>query len=833
MASLGSGGLGMGITFVLKDKFTQVGKKIRQEQDRLFGSTNKLADGATASMSKITSAKLLAGGIAILAPLTAFVKASAQLSDGLADVQKTTGLTNAELSKFRDTVEGLDTRTSIADLLEIGTVGGRLGVAKEELEGFTAAVDKAVVALGDDFSGGAEQIASNLGTIKTLFKDTKNLKFDDALNQIGSALNELGNKGNNSAPGVADFTKRLGQLGGIAPKLSETLGIGATLQELGLSAEIAAGGVGNLFFMASKNSEKFASQMNISTDALKDMINTDPNKLLIDLASSFSNMDNDAALSALEGMGVGSAEAKKVVLGLSKSVDILKSRQLTAAKAMKDGTSLTSEFNLKNNTLQANIDKLTKRLTILAQRIGDAVAPVFMVLGTIVGIVVEGLLLLAKSPVGNFLLKLITIVALAAVGMAFYNLAIQPVISSLKKMAIQASATIVSLLPFILAALPFIIFITVIKKSVDAFKAFNGVIGTGFTLFLQRVGGLVAGIMEIVTSWDSVTETFLLSKGLAQKLKQLGILDLVIAIGTWVVRLIEFVKGLWSGLKVAFSIFKGVGIFLLGIFKPLGTLLSFIGGLIGKNTTQVKAWLKAGKVVGVVMGFLLTGIAIKLLIIGASLVALAVIWVAQWVMMGLSAALALAIIIIKIAIIGASIVALAVIWIAQWIMMGLAAVVALLPIIIIFAVIAVAVVGIYMLIDWLMGKFNELWGDSTSWLDFGKNMLSNIWEGIKSGWSSFTSWLSGAMASIPVIGKFFEDEESTATVNQQINGAGNTNELGSSIAAQKGLVSSPAQSFIAGAGAQQQGVQQINLLVDGNKMAEVINDKNTLEQARE
>lgn len=778
MATLGSSGLGMGIVFTLKDQFTGVAKKIQAEQARLKGTTEGLASGVSKSMSKITSAKLLAGGVAVLAPLGAMVNMAAELSDQLANVQKTTGLTDTELGKLRDTVESFDTRTSIADLLEIGTVGGRLGVAKDELNGFIETVDKAVVALGDDFSGGAEQIATELGKIKTLFGDTKNLKFDDALNQIGSALNELGNSGANSAPSVANFTRRIGQLGKLAPTLSQTLGLGATLEELGLRADIAAGGVTDLILKFGKKPQAFADLMKITKKQFVGLLENNPNDLIIRLAKSLEEMDSTKMIQTLEGLTVGSQESIKTILALTGKTDLLVKRQKLAAKAMSEGLSLQAEFDIKNRTLQAEIDKLSKKFLILAQRIGTIVAPIFMGLGVVVSGLVTVLTELVKSPIGKFLLQLTTVVALGAVSWGAYTLAVKPAIKALANFGKQAVITLVAMAPYVLLILPFIALIEVIRRSRKAFADFNGVIGTGFTLFLQRVGGVVEGILAIASSWDNVTETFLLSKGLAQKLQQLGILDFVVALGTWIVRIIEFFKGMLAGVRMVFSWVAKLGAMIMKLFKPVLGIFSSLAKMVGVNTTNVKLWMEAGKMAGIV--------------IGAALVFIA----------------------------------------ANFVIMGISALVAMLPILATLALIGLAIWAVIKIGQWLIDKFHELWGESTGWLDFGKNMVMKIWEGVKSIWGSFTGWLTDAMKNIPGVGQFFEDEEATATLNQNINPA-TSNPIGESMAIQQGLLSSPVSQAQASSGVLQGQSRDINLQLDGRTIATVVEDKNKIEQARE
>jgi hypothetical protein len=70
------------------------------------------------------------------------------------------------------------------DLLKIAEVGGRLGVAKEDIKAFTQEVDKANVALGDGLEGGVEQVTNTLGKLQGLYRETKDLNISTAINQI-------------------------------------------------------------------------------------------------------------------------------------------------------------------------------------------------------------------------------------------------------------------------------------------------------------------------------------------------------------------------------------------------------------------------------------------------------------------------------------------------------------------------------------------------------------------------------------------------------------------------------------------------------------------------
>lgn len=321
------------------------------------------------------------------------VKAAAEASDSMSDIEKAANMTTEEVKQLSDSIDDIDTRTAKEALLDIAKVGGQLGVAKDEVLGFVESVDKAVVALGDEFTGGAEQVGKELGTLQKLFKETKDMKAGEAINDIGSALNALSASGSATAPVIADFTSRMGQLGDLSPQITETMGLGAAFEELGLTAEIAAGGTSNILLTASKSAKDFAKEMGKSTDEVKQLINTNPNEFLLQLAQHFKGLSNTELASRLDSIGIKSQEATKVMSLLSNQTDIVRQKQELAAKAMAEGTSLTEEFNKKNQNAAAELAKAEKVVTQFSVGLGTALLPI--VLAVVKGLIGLGAALVA------------------------------------------------------------------------------------------------------------------------------------------------------------------------------------------------------------------------------------------------------------------------------------------------------------------------------------------------------------------------------------------------------------------------------------------------------
>ncbi|WP_210521886.1 phage tail tape measure protein [Hymenobacter terricola] len=306
------------------------------------------------------------------------IDAAVKGSDSIADMEKALNLTTAQAKALRGQLEGIDTRTAQSELEAIAVGGGQLGVAAADVDEFTQSVDQAVVALGDEFTGGVEEVTQSIGGLQKLFKTTADLKPDQAITKIGSALNALGADGSATSPVIADFAARIGQLGDLAPEITQTLGLGAAFQELGLSAEISAGGLSNVLLTASKDTAGFGKQIGLTSTEFQALINSDPNEVILRLAASFKGASNTEIIGTLDKLGIKSQEATKVVSLLASQTDIVRQKQALASAEFAKGTSLTDEFNKKNTNAAAEVAKAEKGFAQFRQELGELLIPIYI-----------------------------------------------------------------------------------------------------------------------------------------------------------------------------------------------------------------------------------------------------------------------------------------------------------------------------------------------------------------------------------------------------------------------------------------------------------------------
>ncbi|MDO7846840.1 hypothetical protein Q5H92_10765 [Hymenobacter sp. M29] len=306
------------------------------------------------------------------------IDAAAQGSDSIADMEKSLNLTTAGAKALRQQLEGTDTRTTQADLERIAVAGGQLGVAAADVDEFTQSVDQANVALGDEFSGGVEVVTKSIGWLQKLFKETADQKPDVAITKIGSALNALGADGSATAPVIAEFTARIGQLGDLSPEITEVLGLGAAFQELGLPADISSGGLSNILLTASKDAAGFGKQIGLTADEFTNLINTDPNEVLLRLAASLKGASNTEIVNTLDALGIKSQEATKVISLLATQTDLVRQKQALASAEFEKGTGLTDEFNKKNTNAAAEVAKAEKGFAQFRQELGELLIPIYI-----------------------------------------------------------------------------------------------------------------------------------------------------------------------------------------------------------------------------------------------------------------------------------------------------------------------------------------------------------------------------------------------------------------------------------------------------------------------
>ena len=344
-----------------------------------WNTFQKIADAANRYFAVITAGIAAVAGAVMTIKTT--VEAFAEYDDKLVDVMKTTDLTKMDTKELNDEIRKIDTRTAQLELLELARVAGKLGIrGKADILGFVNATDKIKVALAEDLGGDTEESVRQLGKLVDIFKLDKEFTMEESLLKIGSAMNALGASGTANEAYMLEFTKRVA---GVAPTagiaIDKILGIATTLDELGQTSEVSGTAFNQVISNMFKNTAQYARVAGMELEDFTNLMNTDANEAFIQLLIGAKGSSDGFGLLAksLSSLGMDGVRATNVLGVLAANIDQLRENQKFSNEEFIKGNSLLIEFNKKNSSAQAQLEKAGKIFKQVQVDLGEKLSPIY------------------------------------------------------------------------------------------------------------------------------------------------------------------------------------------------------------------------------------------------------------------------------------------------------------------------------------------------------------------------------------------------------------------------------------------------------------------------
>lgn len=319
------------------------------------------------------------GAVAAISGITFTVKKCveeyAKMDDEMTNVRKYTGQAAEEVERMNEDFKKMDTRTPRQKLNQLAEDAGRLGITSTAaVEEFVDGADKINVALGDDLG---DKAVSQIGKLAQMFGEDKTKGLRGAMLATGSAVNELAQNSSASAGYLVDFTARVAGVGKQAGfTQAQIMGLASVLDQNMQQDETAATAVQNLLAKMFQDSSKFAKIAGLNVKDFAKTLKEDANGALLQFLAAMRAKGGFADLAPMfEEMKMDGSRATGVLTVLADKLDDIKTAQNLASEAYSEGTSVLNEFETQNESVQAQLDKASKKFLDLSIELGQKLYP--------------------------------------------------------------------------------------------------------------------------------------------------------------------------------------------------------------------------------------------------------------------------------------------------------------------------------------------------------------------------------------------------------------------------------------------------------------------------
>ena len=319
------------------------------------------------------------GAVAAISGITFTVKKCveeyAKMDDEMTNVRKYTGQAAEEVERMNEDFKKMDTRTPRQKLNQLAEDAGRLGITSTAaVEEFIDGADKINVALGDDLG---DKAVSQIGKLAQMFGEDKTKGLRGAMLATGSAVNELAQNSSASAGYLVDFTARVAGVGKQAGfTQAQIMGLASVLDQNMQQDETAATAVQNLLAKMFQDSAKFAQIAGLNVKEFAKTLKEDANGALLQFLAAMRAKGGFADLAPMfEEMKMDGSRATGVLTVLADKLDDIKTAQNLANEAYSEGKSVLNEFETQNESVQAQLDKASKKFLDLSIELGQKLYP--------------------------------------------------------------------------------------------------------------------------------------------------------------------------------------------------------------------------------------------------------------------------------------------------------------------------------------------------------------------------------------------------------------------------------------------------------------------------
>lgn len=304
-------------------------------------------------------------------------KTAIQFDTAMANVRKTTNMSNAEVEKLAQSAQNLSTKQPVTaeTLLNIEALGAQLGVTHDKLESFAEVTSGLDIATNMNFETAGKEMAQ--------FANITQMSQDQFKN-YGSTIVDLGNHLATTEADISAMALRLAGAG-TAAKFSQAdiLGMSGAMSSLGIKAEAGGSAMTRIIQDISKNVangsdvvEEYARVAGMSADQFADAWRNRPMEAMEALVEGLkrtSDSGEDMNVT-LEKLGINNVRNSDTMRRLANAGDLLRNSVDRANTAWEQNTALQNEVDQRNESLASRLQVLKNKVDAIAISIGRPLA---------------------------------------------------------------------------------------------------------------------------------------------------------------------------------------------------------------------------------------------------------------------------------------------------------------------------------------------------------------------------------------------------------------------------------------------------------------------------
>ena len=354
-----------------------MGKAAKDTGEKSEEMGQKTSDAMDALASALAAAGVMEALGKIKDALKACTDSSIEFESAMAGVAKTSDMSAAELDAMGQSI--LDMSKTIpmttTELAGIAEVGGQLGIAKENLAGFTEVMAK----LGTATNMTSEEAATMLAQFATV------TGMDASLySNLGSAIVDLGNNFATNEKKITDMAQSIAAAGTNAGMSeADMLALSAAVTSVGIEA--GAGGTSmstliqklQLAIETGNGLEEWAAAAGMSAQEFASLWGKDATGALTTFIQSLGTTE-ESAMSTLVALGLNDSRLVRMVTSLNSAEQknhLLSNAIRTANTAWQENTALTNEASTRYATTESKMTLLQNASERLKIAIGNQLRP--------------------------------------------------------------------------------------------------------------------------------------------------------------------------------------------------------------------------------------------------------------------------------------------------------------------------------------------------------------------------------------------------------------------------------------------------------------------------